>query len=90
MEDRSVIDLTFDLKNNIAPEAAAKIWKPIVDLVLSLCDQLDDAFSRSRISNEAMKKSVPRFVGVVESLKSIHGQTFGEFAKQAEVVARQN
>jgi AIPR protein len=82
----------FDLRfrANIAPQAAAKIWKPIVDLVLSLCDQLDDAFSRNRISNEAMKKAVPRFVGVMESLKSIHGQTFGEFAKQAEVVARQN
>jgi hypothetical protein len=69
----------FDLRfrANIAPQAAAKIWKPIVDLVLSLCDQLDDAFSRNRISNEAMKKAVPRFVGVIESLNPYMAKPLG-------------
>lgn len=77
---------SLQFKENLAPVQAAGVWAPIVDLMLSLSNQLDGAFSRGRISNEAVQKTVPNFIGVVESLKSIHQQTFGEFAKQIELV----
>ncbi|MBZ9711236.1 AIPR family protein [Mesorhizobium sp. ESP7-2] len=75
----------LQFKNNVSPEKASKIWTPIVDLMLSLSNQLDSAFSRNRISNETVQKSVPNFVGVIESLKKIHQPTFSEFSKQVEV-----
>lgn len=72
-------DLYFS--ENIAPDKARKYWVPIVDMMLSLSNQLDGAFSRGRISNEAIAKAVPTFVGVISSLKAIHKQTFNDFAK---------
>lgn len=76
----------LQFRGNVSPAAAAKFWAPIVDLVLSLSNQLDGAFSRGRITNEAVQKTVPNFIGVVESLKAIHQQTFADFAKQVELV----
>jgi len=78
----SPIPNRFDLhfKSNVTPTSGAELWNPIVDLILSLSNQLAPAFSRNRISNEAVKKAVPNFVGVIESLKQIHRKTFAEFA----------
>ncbi|MHA6686637.1 AIPR family protein [Mesorhizobium sp. A556] len=77
--------LNIQFKANISPERAAKNWSPIIDLMLSLSNQLDPAFSRNRISNETVQKAVPNFVGVIESLKQIHQVTFADFAKQVEI-----
>jgi hypothetical protein len=71
-------DLSFS--KNISPAKAEEYWYPIVDMMLSLSNQLDGAFSRSRISNESMAKSVPNFVGVVASLGSLQSELFGRFA----------
>ncbi|MBY3441306.1 AIPR family protein [Rhizobium laguerreae] len=72
-------DLSFG--DNISPQKGKKFWVPVVDLMLSLSTQLDGAFSRGRISNEAIAKAVPTFIALIGSLKSIHKQTFAEFAK---------
>lgn len=72
-------DLSFG--DSISPHNATHIWTPIVDLMLSLSSQLDGAFSRGRISNEAISRAVPTFVGVIASLKAIHKPTFSEFAQ---------
>jgi hypothetical protein len=71
----------FDLhfSKNISPSEAVKLWSPIVEMVLSLSNQLVDAFSRNRISNETISKSVPNFVGVVASISSLQKETFSEF-----------
>src|SRR5271166_4765050 len=72
----------FDLHfvYNVSPSRAAKYWSPIVEMMLPLTNQLDAAFSRNRISNENVSKTVPNFVGVVASLASLQKQTFDEFA----------
>ncbi|MCL4065801.1 AIPR family protein [Pseudomonas sp. GX19020] len=77
----------FDIhfKKNISPSDATKEWLPIFDLIMSLSGQLDSAFSRSRISNDAVGKSVPNFVGVIDSLKEIHKPTFDKFASSVDV-----
>ncbi|MNF09984.1 hypothetical protein D3C80_2107920 [compost metagenome] len=49
-------------------------------MMLSLSNQLDSAFSRSRISNESVAKAVPNFVGVVASISSLQSELFGKFA----------
>ncbi len=77
----------FDLmfKSNVSPDTGATLWDPIVDLILSLSNQLAGAFSRNRISNEAVKKAVPNFVGVIESLKQIHRLTFADFSSKVAI-----
>jgi hypothetical protein len=54
----------FDLhfSKNVSPNTAAKFWLPIIDMMLSLSNQLQSAFSRDRISNESISKAVPNFV----------------------------
>ena len=49
-------------------------------MMLSLSNQLSDAFSRDRISNESLSKAVPNFVGVVASIKDIQKERFEKFA----------
>jgi hypothetical protein len=72
----------FDLHfaKNISPESASKLWRPIVDVMLSLSNQLDAAFSQNRISNENVVKAVPTFVGFVASIYNIQKETFQKFA----------
>lgn len=76
----------FDLhfSKNVSPVHAAKNWLPIVDMMLSLSNQLVTAFSRNRISNESMSKAVPNFAGVVASISSLQKETFEKFAANAK------
>jgi hypothetical protein len=76
-------DLRF--RANVSPEEAGKNWKPLIDLMLALSNQLDDAFSRERISNESIARAVPNFVGVVDSLAEIQRPTFDAFSKLVEI-----
>jgi hypothetical protein len=73
-------DLRFS--KNISPGDAEKHWLPIIEMMLSLATQLENAFSRNRITNEAISKTVPNFVGVVASLSELHKETFDKFAAQ--------
>ncbi|TJV72555.1 MAG: hypothetical protein E5X76_11275 [Mesorhizobium sp.] len=77
----------FDLqfRDNITPETAARRWLPVIEVFLSLHTQLEDAFSRNRISNESVKKGVPKFVGIVASLRKLHQQIFSDFAKNVQL-----
>ncbi len=77
----------FDLHfaKNLSPDAAEKLWSPIVDMMLSLSNQLEDAFSRNRISNESISKAVPYFVGVVASIRELQKGTFEKFASQTKL-----
>lgn len=72
----------FDLyfAKNVSPATAEEYWLPIVDMMLSLSNQLENAFSRSRISNESIAKAVPNFVGVVASISNLQNELFGKFA----------
>jgi hypothetical protein len=77
----------FDLHffKNVSPSTAATYWFPIVDMMLSLSNQLDNAFSRNRISNESISKAVPNFVGVVASLSTLQKDTFDKFASHTKL-----
>ncbi len=77
----------FDLhfSKNVSPGTAAKLWCPIVDMMLSLSNQLENAFSRNRISNESISKAVPNFVGVVDSISALQKETFDKFASHTKL-----
>lgn len=77
----------FDLhfSKNISPTEGMAIWHPIVDMMLSLSNQLSDAFSRSRISNESISKAVPNFVGVVASIQDIQKERFDKLAANVKL-----
>ncbi len=77
----------FDLhfSQNVSPSKASKLWTPIVDMMLPLCNQLDTAFSRNRISNDTVTKTVPNFVGVVGSIATLQKETFKKFASQTNL-----
>lgn len=76
-------DLHFS--KNISPAQASAIWEPIVTMMLSLSNQLDQAFSRNRISNESILKAVPNFVGVVASISSLQKETFDKFSANVKL-----
>jgi hypothetical protein len=71
----------FDLQftRNISPSAAEKLWLPIVDMMLPLANQLDNAFSRNRISNESIK-AVANFAGFVASIRPVQKAIFDKFS----------
>lgn len=71
-------DICFE--RNMSPEAASKLWQPIVEMMLALSNQLDEAFSRNRISSEGIDTTVPKFVGIIESLKDVHEAKFTKFS----------
>jgi AIPR protein len=77
----------FDLhfSKNVSPATAANFWLPIVEMMLSLSNQLETAFSRNRISNDSISKAVPNFVGVVASLTTLHKKTFEKFASHTQL-----
>lgn len=77
----------FDLfySKNLSPSKASKTWIPIVDMVLSLSNQLSGAFSRNRISNESISKAVPNFVGVVASIQTLQKETFEKFSTNVKL-----
>ena len=56
-------------------------------MMLSLSNQLSDAFSRNRISNESIAKAVPNFVGVVASIKDIQKERFDKFAVNVQLAS---
>ena len=77
----------FDIHfgQNVSPSKAATIWSPIIDMMLSLSNQLDQCFSRNRISNDGMSKTVPNFVGVVASIRHLQKETFEKFAAHTKL-----
>jgi hypothetical protein len=77
----------FDLHfaKNVSPGTAAKFWLPIVDMMLSLSNQLENAFSRNRVSNESISKAVPNFVGVVDSISALQRERFEKFAAHTQL-----
>jgi hypothetical protein len=77
----------FDLyfARNVSPGDAEKYWMPIVEMMLSISNQLDNAFSRSRISNDSVSKAVPNFVGVVASISALQKETFERFAAHTKI-----
>jgi hypothetical protein len=77
----------FDLyfTRNVSPDTAARFWLPIIDMMLSLSNQLENAFSRNRISNESVSKAVPNFVGVVASISNLQKETFEKFTSHVKL-----
>lgn len=77
----------FDIQfvKNESPFKLANEWTVILDALLPLANQLDDAFARGRITVEGVKKSISRFVGVLASIASAQKDTFTAFTKKVEI-----
>jgi hypothetical protein len=76
---------TTHFAKNVSPDTVAKFWLPIVEMMLSLSNQLENAFSRNRISNDSISKAVPNFVGVVDSISALQKETFDKFASHTKL-----
>ncbi len=66
-------------KANLSPDRAIENWKEILGIILALSQQLDNAFIKSRISNDKLKESLSGFSGVVTSLKKGYQPIFDTF-----------
>ena len=75
----------LQFSTNIAPEAGAVLWDPILDVTLPLSRQLDDCFLKNRITNDKLKITVVKFAGLIASLSGAHRPIFEEFRKHVEV-----
>ncbi|MBB3982089.1 hypothetical protein GGR44_001748 [Sphingobium fontiphilum] len=75
-------DLHFS--KNISPDKAEELWYPIVDVILPLSSHLENAFSRNRISNETVEKTVPGFVGIIASIANLQKENFDKFAAEVK------
>ncbi len=76
----------FDVqfRANGSPFKLAAEWEPILDIILPLSGHLEDAFTKGRVTNEGVKKTVPNFIGVFASIANIQKETFRTFAKMVE------
>ncbi|GAA4826917.1 hypothetical protein GCM10023232_26320 [Sphingosinicella ginsenosidimutans] len=77
----------FDVrfKENRSPFKLAAEWEPILDILLPLSGQLDDAFTKGRVTTEGVKKTVPNFTGVFASIANLQEATFKAFAAKVEI-----
>ena len=76
----------FDVrfKDNKSPFKLANEWEPILDILLPLSGQLEDAFTKGRVTTEGAKKTVPNFTGVFASIANLQAATFKSFAVRVE------
>ena len=72
------VDLQY--KENVSPAEGEKLWEPVLDVILSLSNQLDSAFSRDRITRDGVDKAIPSFMGIFNSLNQLQRPTFDDFA----------
>jgi AIPR protein len=77
----------FDIqfKKNDSPFSLLKEWDPILDALLPLSNQLDEAFARGRITVEGVTKTMPKFVGVFAAVAAAQRDNFSTFAKKVEL-----
>lgn len=77
----------FDVRfrDNRSPFKLAVEWVPILDILLPLSGQLDDAFTKGRVTTEGVKKTVPNFTGVFASIANLQEATFKAFASKVEI-----
>lgn len=77
----------FDIrfKENKSPFKLAAEWDPILDILLPLSGQLDDAFTKGRVTTEGVKKTVANFTGVFASIANLQEATFKAFASKVEI-----
>lgn len=76
----------FDIrfKTNLSPFKLANEWGSILDIILPLSVQLEDAFTKGRITTEGVKRTVPNFTGVFASIANLQAETFKAFATKVE------
>ena len=75
----------MQFKKNESPFELASEWASIIDALLPLSSQLDEAFTRGRITVEGVKKTMPKFVGVFAAVATAQQDNFKEFAKKVEM-----
>jgi hypothetical protein len=84
----SPIPNKFDAKfrSNGSPFKLAAEWEPILDILLPLSGQLDGAFTKGRVTNEGVKKTVPNFIGIFASIANLQEPTFRAFSTKVVFV----
>jgi len=77
----------FDVqfRKNDSPFTLAKEWSGVIDALLPLSGQLDEAFARGRITVEGVKKAMPKFVGVFAAVATAQKENFKAFSKKVEL-----
>jgi hypothetical protein len=64
----------------VSPEAAQKLWEPIVDATIPFCGQLEDALKGGLKRSEDASKAILNFRSMVEATKVPNAGIFENFA----------
>ncbi|WP_417609867.1 AIPR family protein [Parasphingorhabdus sp.] len=77
----------FDIKfkKNASPFELANEWEKILDILLPLANQLDDAFAKGRITNEGVAKSLTKFTAVFAAVANLQETAFSQFASKIQL-----
>lgn len=77
----------FDLKfaKNLSPADAKSLWMPLIDIMLPISGNLDGCFSRNRINNDGMRKTMPTFTGIFASIRPLHDEWCNSFKKAVQL-----
>ncbi len=76
-------DVQFE--GNKSPFMLSEQWDPIIDILLPLASQLDEAFTKGRITADGVKRTVPKFQGVFGAVANLQKDAFSDFAKKIKV-----
>jgi hypothetical protein len=76
---------SLEFKKNISASMGVTAWQPIVDVLLPLTNQLQDGFTKNRISGDkAISAAVSKFRGVVGAISASNKTIFGKFAAEVK------
>ncbi len=71
-----------------SPREAEKNWAPILDVVVSFCPQLEEAFSDGLKSKDRIKKALGTFQSLIQATATANASIFNAFAKKVKTQAK--
>ena len=69
---------------NLSPSDAQKVWEPVVQVCVSFCPQLQDAFADGLKNKERIKKTLGIFQSLVQATATSNAVIFKKFAEKAK------
>jgi len=81
--DRSIPNM-FRLSFGVttSPKAAEQYWKPIVDAMTPLANQLEDAFTHRLSSTDRVQRALQKYQGIIAATVTSNLQLYKEFTSK--------
>lgn len=67
---------------SVSPENAKTLWEPIIRVAIPFCDKLSPAIEQGLKTRDVVTQVVDDFRRLVESVSSLHAQTFAHFKER--------